>query len=100
MSCCGSDAWISKWTTRLAMAGLLRVAVGGWHQYRPSRNGGPCTRCDDAAMTEYGHGVAEGAGQFSGSNGGGVGGGGGGDWGAAMGNAVGDAVQTITALPA
>ena len=51
-------------------------------------------------MTEYGHGVAEGAGKFSGSNGGGTVGGGGGDWGAAMGNAVGDAVNTITALPA
>jgi hypothetical protein len=50
-------------------------------------------------MTEYGHGVAEGAGTFSGSNGGGSVGGGG-DWGAAVGNAVGDAVNTITALPA
>jgi len=51
-------------------------------------------------MTEYGHGVAEGAGQFSGSAGGGGGAGGGGDWGFALGRAVGDAVDTVTALPA
>jgi hypothetical protein len=50
-------------------------------------------------MTEYGHGVAEGAGQFSGSGGGGAAGGGG-DWGFALGRAVGDAVDTVTALPA
>lgn len=50
-------------------------------------------------MTEYGHGVAEGAGQFSGSGAGG-GAGGGGDWGFALGRAVGDAVDTVTALPA
>ena len=52
-------------------------------------------------MTEYGHGVAEGAGQFSGSAGGGGGGtGGGGDWGFALGRAVGDTIDTVTALPA
>ena len=50
-------------------------------------------------MTEYGQGVAEGAGQFSGSGGGGAAGGGG-DWGFALGRAVGDAVDTVTALPA
>jgi hypothetical protein len=47
-------------------------------------------------MTEYGHGVAEGAGSVSGSNGGG---GGGGDWGVAVGNMVGDAVGTVSRLP-
>ena len=50
-------------------------------------------------MTEYGHGVAEGAGQFGGSGGGG-GTTGGGDWGAAFGDMAGDAVRTVTALPA
>jgi hypothetical protein len=48
-------------------------------------------------MTEYGHGVAEGAGQFGGSSGGGTGGGG--DWGAVLGDMAGDAVRTVTALP-
>ena len=46
-------------------------------------------------MTEYGHGVAEGAGSVSGSNG--VGGGG--DWGVAVGHMVGDAVGTVSRLP-
>ena len=49
-------------------------------------------------MFEYGHGVAEGAGQVSGSSGGG--GGGTADWGGAIGTTIGDAVDTITALPA
>ena len=48
-------------------------------------------------MVEYGHGVAEGAGQVSGSSGGG--GGGPTDWGGAIGNLVGDAVTTVTRLP-
>ena len=49
-------------------------------------------------MVEYGHGVAEGAGQVSGSSGGGAGATS--DWGGAIGNTIGDAVSTITALPA
>ena len=48
-------------------------------------------------MTEYGRGVAEGAGQFSGSAGGG--GGGGGDLGLELGRMVGDAVDTVVRLP-
>jgi hypothetical protein len=61
---------------------------------------GPCARCDDAAMIEYGHGVSEGAGQFSGSTGGDGGSAGGGDWGLTFGRMAGDAVDTVTALPA
>jgi hypothetical protein len=46
-------------------------------------------------MVEYGHGVAEGAGQVSGSSGGG----GTSDWGGGIGHMVGDAVTTVTRLP-
>ena len=45
MSFCGSDAWISKWTTRLAMAASF-LATDWGHQYGARRRAAlPPGRC-------------------------------------------------------
>jgi hypothetical protein len=60
---------------------------------------GPCGRCDDARMVEYGGGISHGpAGQVSGGGGGSVVGGGSTDLFAPVGQFVGNAIHTLSAL--